>query len=499
MGKGNSLYKASLFNYLFNSINAIIVIVNGIVMVPIYFHYMSVSTYGAWLGTGNVIAMLGLIESGFASVITQKMSVSIVNNEDIQFRKQAGANIITAILFASVILVLGLAISPFVADWVNVDASDSGAIRTSFIIALIASCISLMVSLFGAFPQVWQDTKTVGIINTVSTLIAIASLVSFLLSGFGVISIALSYLVRASLNLFFQGSWIIRSWHQRELLKPLLDFSSVKELLKACAYPFLSKLSGVLMGHSQSFIIAYFMNPALAAIYDITTKVCTVACTFVSQTNGSFFALFSLTMATNDEEKINDVFKNTSTFFIVSLLAVGLYSMCFSEPIIRYWVGLDKYGGTLLLAVAVFAKIVSQIRSYLNNIIYTGGLINKSAKLDILCMVVYLLILFIIIKKTQMYAIPIATALSCLIFLVWYLRILKLSLQIDVRANIKIAFMSFMVIVPFLIIHFVLNLDYNKIILYGLYFIAFSVAYCTVLYMTNKVIIKQFVLKIYHR
>lgn len=494
-----STYKASAFNFLFNSVNAVIMIVNGIVMVPIYFHYMTVSTYGAWLATGNVIAMLGLIESGFASVITQKMSVSIVNNDDVQFRKQAGANIITAILFASVIFISGLAISPFVADWVNVDASDSGAIRISFIIALIASCVSLMVSLFGAFPQVWQDTKTVGIINTVSSLVAIASLVSFLLLGFGVVSIALSYLVRACINLIFQGLWILRNWHSRGLLTPLFDYSSVKDLFKACIYPFLSKLSGVFMGHSQSFIIASFMNPALAAVYDITTKVCTVACTFVSQFNGSFFALFSLTMATKDRDKINDVFKKTSTFFLVSLLAVGLYSMCFSEPIIRYWVGLDKFGGALLLAIAVFAKIVSQIRSYLNNIIYTGGLINKSAKLDILCMAVYLLILFIIIKKTQVYAIPIATALSCLIFLVWYLRILKNDLHIDVKAIIRIALKGFMLILPFLLVHFVINIDYNNIILYGLYFIIFSVFYCVVVYFTNQEIVNLFIDRIHHR
>lgn len=72
-----STYKASIYNYLFNSINAIIVIINGIVMVPIYFHYMSVSTYGAWLATGNMVAMLGLLESGFSSVITQKWQLQL--------------------------------------------------------------------------------------------------------------------------------------------------------------------------------------------------------------------------------------------------------------------------------------------------------------------------------------------------------------------------------------------------------------------------------------
>ena len=93
-----SIYKASIYNYFFNSINAIIVIINGVVMVPVYFHYMSVSTYGAWLATGNMVAMLGLLESGFSSVITQKMAAAIGSGDKERYGKLAGANIVTAIL-----------------------------------------------------------------------------------------------------------------------------------------------------------------------------------------------------------------------------------------------------------------------------------------------------------------------------------------------------------------------------------------------------------------
>ena len=493
-----STYKASIFNYIFNSVNTVIMIVNGIIMVPLYFHYMSVSTYGAWLASGNVISMLGLIESGFASVITQKMSVTIANKDNSGFLKLAGANLITALLFSSIILIIGLSISPFVSDWVNVEESNSSDIRIAFIIALVASCISIIVSLNGAFPQVWQNTKSVGILNTISNIIAILSLVVFLFIGCGVVSIALSYLVRALLNLFLQGQWILRYWKKKGLQRPLFDGNTIKDLFKACVYPFLSKLSGVFMGHSQSFIIAYFMNPALAAVYDITTKVSGVAVTFVSQTNGSFFALFSLTMASKDQNRINDVFKKTSTFFFVSLLSVALFSMCFSEPIIKYWVGLDKFGGTILLSMVMAASIVGQTRRYCNNIIYTGGLINKSAKLDILCMVVYLLILFIIIKYVQVYAIPLAGGLSGLIFMVWYLRIMQKDLHIDIRMMLKIALSSIVTIIPFLAIHFMLGFDYNKLFSYIIYVLVFTVAYGFVVYLTNKDFTKLLLSKFHH-
>ena len=156
-------YSASLFNYLFSSINSIVIIVNGIIMVPIYFKFMSVSTYGAWLATGNIAAMLGLIESGFASVITQKMSVAIAEKDNNKFLNLAGANIYTAVLMASFLLLLGLSISPFVANWVNAEETIQRAITIAFIVSLISAAISLIVTLLGAFPQVWQETKTIGI------------------------------------------------------------------------------------------------------------------------------------------------------------------------------------------------------------------------------------------------------------------------------------------------------------------------------------------------
>lgn len=493
-----STYKASAYNFLFNSVNAIVVIINGIIMVPLYFHFMTVSTYGAWLATGNVVSMLGLIESGFASVITQKMSVAIANRDDILFLKYAGANLVTALLFSGIILLAGLAISPFVAGWVNVEESVSVDIRLSFVIALVAACISLVVSLISAFPQVWQDTKSVGLANTCSNIAAIASLVFFLFVGFGVVSIALSYLVRAILNLVLQGQWILRHWKKRALGKPVFDGTTIKNLFRACVYPFLSKLSGVFMGHSQSFIIAYFMNPALSAIYDITTKVCSVACTFVSQTNGSFFALFSLTMASKDQKRITDVFKNTSIFFFVSLFTVALYSMCFSEPVIRYWVGLDKFGGTLLLGISVFATIIGQVRSYFNNIIYTGGLINKSAKLDILCMVVYLLVLLLIIKTVQIYAVPLAGLVSSLLLLIWYLRIMKINLKLDVSGLVKIALSSTAIIISFVLAHFVLGFDYENIFQYSIYLVIFTLLYGAIVYVANKDFVKLLISKFKH-
>lgn len=494
-----SIYKASIFNFIFNSANDIIVIINGIVMVPIYFHYMSVSTYGAWLATGNVVAMLGLIESGFSGVVTQKMTVAVAEGDDIAFRELAGANLVTAILLPLAVLLMGLAISPFIAEWVNVDSDDIGAIRLSFIVALISSCIAMADSLICTFSQVWQDTKAIGMIGVIVNIVTIVSLIVYLILGCGVVAIAWSYLTRALLNFFFQGYWILKKWLLLGLKKPLVNFATIKDLSKSCVYPFLSKISGVLMGHSQSFIIALFMNPALATVYDLTSKICTIACGFVSKVNGAFFALFSLTLASKDRKKIDAVFTTTTRFSVVMLSAVFLYAVCFTKPVMHYWVGLDKYGGTWLLLTILIANIISYVRSYSNTIIFTAGMIDRSARLDIMCMVVYLSILFLVLSRLQIYALPVAMIVSSGVFLIKYLQIVSKEVKIGVRKNVKFAVSSFAVTIPFLAVHYLLNVDYHHLLVYALYFLAFSAIFVMSVYMTNRELLQLILQKLRKR
>lgn len=489
------IYKASIFNYIFNSVNVIVMIINGIVMVPLYFRFMSITTYGAWLATGNLVAMIGLVESGFASVITQKMSVAIAQSNDVLFRRLAGANILAAIVMSITVLIIGLAVAPFITELINIEESIQHDIMMAYIISLISSSIALFVSLFGAFPQVWQDTRSVGMISTMVNIIAIIFLVIYLFLGLGIISIALSYLTRAMLNLILQGSWIIKRWKRNSIPLPSFCWDETKLLFRECTYPFLSKLSGVVMNNSQCLIISYFMNPAIAAIYDLTTKVCYVACSFVSMTNGSFFALFSLTLASRDENKINNVFGTTSQFFIISLGLVITFSICFTKPIMYYWVGLDKFGGILLLILIVVSQVVFQLKSYCNNVLYTGGKIRESAEFDILCMGSYLIILLMIVRCMQEYAIPIATLITSVVFIGLYMKMMKKELCINIAYILEKLAQNLAVSSIFIGLDYLLHIEFTNIFTCVIYFVIFYTIYFSVLYFTNKEFIKQLILK----
>ncbi|MCH4156861.1 MAG: oligosaccharide flippase family protein [Muribaculaceae bacterium] len=491
-----SKYKASIFNYLFNSINMVMMIINGIIMVPVYFIYMPVSVYGAWLASGNLVAMIGLVEAGFSSVITQKMSKAISEGDDKTYRTLAGANILSAIIIASLIFLIGLGFAPFLSDIINVDKGYAHPVTVAYVIALLSAAIAIFVSLFGAFPQVWQDTKSVGIINTITNVCSICALVTGLLCGLGVVALALGYITRSVLNLIIQGTWIYKNWDRHMNGKAIFQMRSVGKLAKDCFYPFLSKMSGVFMGNSQSFIIATFMNPALAAIYDITSKIATCLYGFAGMTNGSFFALFSLTFAKKDKQESNKVAKQITMFFALSVSTILLYSICFTKPIIFYWVGLDKFGGMALLVMIVVSLYINQFKGFFNNILYTGGYINKSSIFDIFCLFSYIALLLATIKFLQQYSLPIAMLITNLLFAWLYVRLLKSKLLLDIKALGKVMAKALAGIVIPLVLYLIYPTIYSKFYLLIIYGIIFTIIYFGSVAFTNREILSYLKLRL---
>ncbi len=481
-----SKYKASIYNYLFNSVNSIIIIFNGIIMVPLYFHYMPVGVYGAWLASGNLVAMVGKLESGFAGVITQKLSVALANEDDLLYRKYCGANILSALVMSFLIFIVGLSIIPFLSELINVPVGYESDVTMAYFISLISASLSILVSLFGAFPQVWQDTAKVGEINTVVNILGIVAMVVCLITGLGVVSLAIGYVTRAFLNLILQGLWIKSHFNNYTTGKVLYEWTSLKNVLKECFYPFLSKVSSSLMFQSQSFILAAFMNPVVAAYYDITSKVAVALYNFASMTNGSFFAMFALTFAKNNPEESNKTVMNVSHYFALMINTILLYSICFTEPIIFHWVGLDKYGGLLLLVLIVLSAYFNQCKGYLNNLLYTAGYIKKSSILDIICLGIYILVLLVVIKPFQQYSIPFALMLSSFIFVVFYLRLMKEYVEIKIWPLVKTFMFGLMLAGILILCNYFIKYDYTNLFYLIGYCVIFTIIYVGIILSTDR-------------
>lgn len=481
-----SVYKASLYNYLFNSINSIVIIINGIILVPLYFHYMPVSVYGAWLASGNLMAMIGLFSGGFSGVITQKMAAAIGQNKKQEFLELAGANIMLAIFGAIIIFTVAIIMSFFVSDIVNVEKEFAKDIVWAFQVSALSTSLAVLVSLFGAFPQVWQETKQVGTINLVVNLLGILTTVVALLAGMGVVSLPLGYLARSVMNLLLQGRWILQYWKGHEPSGPIFKLSTIPYLVKENLMPFTAYICNVFMNQSQSLIIASAMNPALAAIYDLTGKVAICLFNFVSMAKGSFFALLSLTFGKGDMNESNRVAGTIIQYFSIIIAAIIVFSVLFSKTIVFYWVGLDKFGGDLLLLLIAVSIAMNQYKGFLNDFLFSGGQISRSARYDIFSIAVYLGLLFVFVRFIGVYSIPLSMLIVNALFVVLYMTFIKKFIGLDISKLYGHIIKNTLIIVPFIVLYFISPFDCSNILVQSVLLVITTVSLFAALMLSNK-------------
>lgn len=444
------------------------------------------SVYGAWLASGNLMAMIGLFGGGFAGVITQKMAEAISRGEKQHFLELAGANIMTAAIIAVLIFSTAMIVSSFVPSIVNIEMEYAFDIQTAFQVSALATSLAVFVSLFGAFPQVWQETRQVGIINVFVNILGILATVVTLLLGFGVVSLPLGYLVRAVMNLLLQGVWIISYWKKNEPRSPIFKWSTIPYILKENALPFAANIGGVLVNHSQSLIIASFMTPALAAIFDITGKVAMCLFNFLAMAKGSFFALLSLTFGKGDTTESSRVSNTIIQYYSIFMTAIIVYSVLFSKTIIHYWVGLDKFGGDWLLLVIVLSMAVTQYRGMLNDFLFSGGQIARSAKYDIASMCIYMVILFATIHFINAYSIPVSMFVTNILFVFLYLLQIKKYLRLNINKMRQHMLYNAIITLPFMIAYFVMPLDCTNIVLQSFVFVLTTMLLLMLLGFVNK-------------
>lgn len=412
--------KAAIYNYLFSSTGAIFAIVTGIVMVPYYLKYISLSEYGSWLASGNIVAMFGILESGIAGIITQKLAIEFSAKN---YRNFGALTFSTIVLGSGIFLIIsfaGLFIYKFIPNWVNAPNESASVLSIAVLLSFFSAGFSILFSFCGAFAQAWQETFWSGISNLLSFLISIVIIVLALNYGLGIISIALGYLTRSCLNFLGQLSYIFYKWKKLNLTGLVYSLKTTRKLIIVATFPLLSKISNTVVNNSQSFIIANAISPASAAIFDFTGKIISIVKIFINIFYGSIFGGLAHVFVSNNSEYIKETYLKIYNIFSV-ILIVGLTISCiFSREIITLWVGESNFGGIYLVLLITISTYFTERKNFAVNLLFASGEFKTTSIADIINSIMYFSFIYLSINYCGILALPISLLLSGVIMVYYY-------------------------------------------------------------------------------
>ncbi len=417
----HSRKKTTLWNFLFLNIGFVISIFNGILIIPLYLHYIDSSLYGAWLATGNILTWITVVDPGVGDVLLQKVAFAIGKND----KKEIGVAIASGIIISAGLFILSVLIgylfSFFIGDIAKINPLYRHDIINCFRIALWGTAFSLLADTFRNIVLAYQKTKINGMFLYSVIVIAIVLNIVLLVLHFGVYALAYAALFRGAaifayslvLTIILIRKNKVHLTFQRQYFK---SFSGI------FAFTFSSRLFETIATNIDLILVARYLGTGAVTVLDLSRRPLKLASGLSNNITISMLPSLPHLFGSGQMEKIRITVMRIwttllwSSGFLICGFVLFNYNLTSNWVGKQYWVG---NGNNIIMCVSFF---LLSIGYNLSNITYSMGDIRNNSIINVVKSIVYLGFLFILAKTMGMTGVLIAFLLPLVIIVVYYPR-----------------------------------------------------------------------------
>ena len=413
--------QAALLNVLASYATTAFGIITGLLLVPLYLRYFSMGTYGAWLASGGVVAMLNIVDGGLTQVIGQRMGHRIGAQDLPGAAKVAGTGWVLIGAACMLLMLVGFGLSTWVPRWIHAEPADIPQLRTGFLLATGGAAASLLQLNFAVFAQAWQRTAILGLANIAALLIGVATTVVALFAGLGVSALGLGLLLRGVTSLLLVTVYVRQLWHRQSVPAPRFDTSEARAQLVLTAPILVGRTGAMVLVNSEPAIVAAFINPEAAAVLALTGKAFGVCQMLINPIAGGAYLGLAHLAASVSRARVQAVIGELCALSAtLTAGAMGL-ALALNGHFVRLWVGPQAYGGLRLSSFMCLAAVVLTRLNLLGTVLPALGIIGKPAIGGLFELAARPLLLYLTLPRLGILGVPVTALLAMAMVNAWLL------------------------------------------------------------------------------
>lgn len=429
-------------------VNKGIIIIQGLLFIPLYLHFIGDRMYGLWLASGGVLAWLGFMDMGIGGLLIQRVSSAYgrLDYEEAVNYFINGLLVygVLVLLFCS--LVLGL--SFVVPVCFGAKGEEVSLLRACFQLVGLAAGAQFLNNILRGFAQSLQRPFFPAICVISFRILGLVATVILLYQDYGLWAIPIGSLINAIpvlvLNIYYSFRLIKRLgivWKINKIITR--DFYQLSPAL------FVGNLGNSMVKNIEPALITIILGPEVVPAFVITRRAADLVEMFVQEINGSTFPSFSHLYAEGDIKK-----SRRAVFMIVTLcISAGLFGfgtyIATNQAFVNLWTDSEHFLGievTILMAMGMFIMVINSFLSRLiigaGDIAYPSFLIFAEAGIRVMLMI-GLLFWFGIV------GLPIGMLMSCATFGWIYYRRLEVKLGRSFLQNGNLLRSSMLIVAVF--------------------------------------------------
>ena len=358
--------KAVIWHMTGGWLSNLILIVQGLLMIPLYLHYLGDRLYGFWLATGGVLALIAMVDVG-ASVVTLQRCAAAFGRKELASVTQYfwhGALVMAGVLalFWVTVIAVGLVIQ----EWLQIDPVFQRIIIHCFYVTSIATMVHLANDFMRCFASALQRNHIPVFAQTLGDLVSLLGiLLALLLFELGLWALVLGALLRTLVP------FVINLLHTRLMLRSLGQrnrWSAVifKDYMSMTPAILAAKASGQFAQNLPAVLITRAIGPEAMVAFTVTMRVVLMVQSFINHALGGLYGACSHYF--NDptvahERQCETLAQIARGYFVASVVGVSLYAL-FNHGFIAIWISETQFAGQLFSCLAALASFI-QVRNSL--------------------------------------------------------------------------------------------------------------------------------------
>ncbi len=415
-------------NLLTGYFHFFVVILIMVLLTPFYIHRLGDQLYGFWSVLNSVIAYLATLDFGLGIASTKFTAETLAKN-DTTGKSRILSQILSLYLLISILLI---AIGAFLAFFLPGFFGISRDIWTSAALTIFLMAINLVFILlskfFAGISFGHQKQEVPNLIAVGSALLQGSFSYWFLLNGFGLVGLALSFIIAGVLGLILRALYCAHSFGPLGLSTHSLAGASWSPLLRFGGGIFILAIGGQVILNTDNILIGKVLNLNLVTTYSIACLLIMAVGNIFQRISDVFFPVLTGSYASSDDTSLRFYFVESTFLSITGYTAVSVGLACFGNDIISFWVGPERFiGYRILWTIIAFFWFQTYIHSHAL-LLMSVGRIPPIVKLNIAEASTNLILSLLLIVPLGVFGVALGSLLS--IFLTSFLFLPKHSLQI---------------------------------------------------------------------
>ena len=327
-------------------INAIVVIIMYIVITLANFltHRIFVRTLGSeYIGLnglfGNILSMLAIVELGFGAAVIYNLYKPIADKDEKKINGLMNFYKKTYNYIALIILVLGLAILPFL-NYVVGTVTIKESIHFLFVLALIDVVVSYLLSYKRSILYANQQTYIVNIVHIGYALFVNVFEIIFLLetknySIYLIIKIIFRILENIVITIIANKMYPFIKKRNKEKIDNETKIE-IKTKVKGLLF---HKVGGAIVFGTDNIIISKFLGVVTVGLYSNYFLIIDAITNLLAQIFASIVSIVGNLLLEDNKEKNYKIYKNFLLINSWLYMFCGSCLLCLMEPFISLWIG----------------------------------------------------------------------------------------------------------------------------------------------------------------